>query len=125
MKTFQELKSTDKAKLLHQLFPQEIPVILEFIKGMCAAIKEDEDRNRKNWDNAFITFDFWLELIEQAESVLSVYGTRLHTSGGLFAQHLFDGYISAFSIHCITIFIHVRQHHDQKFVKAADLLFNP
>jgi len=124
MKSFHELKNTDKARLLHQLFPDEIPALLEFIKGMCAAIKEDENRNRQNWDNAFITFDFWLELIEQAESVLGVYDTRLHTNDKLFAQHLFDGYISALSTHCIRIFISVRQHCDQKFVKAADLLFN-
>lgn len=124
MKPFHELSHTDKAKLLHELFPSEIPALLEFIQGMCAAIKEDQSRNRNSWDNAFITFDFWLELIEQAESVFAVYHSRLHTSSKLFAQHLFYGHICAFTIHCIRNYVTVKRHPHQKFVKAADLLFN-
>ncbi len=39
MKAINQLTNTDKAKLLHELFPDEIPALLEDIQAVCAHFK--------------------------------------------------------------------------------------
>ncbi len=125
MKTLNSFTNVDKAKLLHELFPDEIPAFIEFTKGMCATIKEHEQAHRDKWENGLFGFDFWLSLINDAERKIKQYGTKLEKSSKLFSDQLFDGYLAIYSHHCLTVYTTVRQHPNRKFVVAVDLLFNP
>jgi len=125
MKTIDRLTNVEKAKLLHQLFPAEIPAFLEFAEGMCSGIREDEQNQREKWDFGLFTFDFWLTLIGQAEKKIEQYGMKLHKSSGLFADQLFDGYLAMYMVHCLTVYTTARVHPNGRFTKAVDLLFNP
>lgn len=125
MKALNQLNNVEKGKLLHQLFPREMPGLIDFIQGMCEAVKENEGLNRSKWGNGLFTFDFWLGLAGQLQTVTETYGEKLHGSSSLFADQLFDGYLACFTIHCIVTYSTVIKHGESKFVKAVDLLFNP
>ncbi|WP_159477670.1 hypothetical protein [Dyadobacter sp. 3J3] len=125
MKAFNQLKNVEKGKLLHQLFPGEMPALLDFVQGMCEAVNENQDLNRAKWNNGLFSFDFWLSLAGNVHGVTEKYGPKLHKNSNLFADQLFDGYLACFTMHCIVTYTAVRQNENSKFVKAVDFLFNP
>ena len=125
MKALNQFSNIEKAKLLHQLFPTEMPGLIDFTQGMCEAVKENQDLNRAKWNNGLFSFDYWLSLAGNVHVATEKYGVRLHKNSNLFADQLFDGYLACFTIHCIVTYIAVRQHENSKFVKAVDLFFNP
>jgi hypothetical protein len=50
MKPLDELTSREKAKLLHELFPSEIPGLIEFIQEICNTIHREEDIIKLEWE---------------------------------------------------------------------------
>jgi len=125
MKRLHQMTNVDKANALHQLFPQEIPALLDFITGMCEAIQQDKDRNRSNWDDGFMSFDYWLSLILETEYRIKKFQNRMCESNKVFAEQLFDGFTAVFASHCITVYTSVKKHPNAKFTLAVELLFNP
>ncbi|MBE9598695.1 hypothetical protein D3C87_299100 [compost metagenome] len=123
MKSLDQLNNLERGALLHQLFPNEMPDLLDFIEGMCISIKEDEEGNRKVWKLGLMTFDFWLSLLNQVEAAIKQYGKKLTKSHRLFTDQLFDGLLACFTIHCITVYVTLKQHPNPKFTKAVELLF--
>ena len=47
MKPLENLINVEKARLLHELFTQEIPALLEYTNNMCLTIQEDEQLARE------------------------------------------------------------------------------
>lgn len=125
MKTLFNFTNVDKAALLHQLFPDEIPALLDFITGMCQSIKESEDRNRAAWDNGFMPFDFWLGLLNRSEAMIAEKRALLIKSRLVFAEQLFSDHKAIFLNHCISVYTTVRKHPNPKFTLAIDLLIHP
>ena len=123
MKSLDRLNNIERARLLHQLFPEATPDLLDFIQGMCISIKEDEEMNRKAWGNGVLAFDFWLSLLNQVEAAIGQYDKKMHKSPRLFSDQLFDGYLAIYTVHCITIYVTTKQHPNPKFTLAVDLLF--
>lgn len=120
-----QLTNVDKAELLHQLFPEEIPALLDFIRGMCQSIKEDEARNRAAWDGGFMSFDYWLHLLNQSEEVIASKEQSMIKSSRVFADQLFSGYTALYVNHCISLYTRVKQHPNPKFTLAVELIINP
>ncbi len=125
MKPLEQLINVEKARLLHELFPQEIPALLEFTNNMCLTIQEDEQVTREQWKNGLLTIEAWLSFVEEVRSKIDKYGKRLHTQSRLFADQLFDGYTALYLVHCMTLYTTTRKHSNRKFVLTIDLLFNP
>jgi hypothetical protein len=125
MKAIEQLTNVEKANLLHQLFPSEIPAFIAFVTGMAASIKEDEEQQRAQWDNGFLSFDFWLNQVEHVEEKIRRYDSRLHTSNRLFSEQLFDGYLAMYMNHCLVVYTTVKEHPNKRFAKAVDLFINP
>lgn len=125
MKPLNNLTSIEKAQMLHQLFPDEIPAFLTFIHNMSVTIKEEEDQHRKLWDNGLFDFDFWLGLVNEADKKINQYGDKLIMDYRLFADQLFDGYPAVYLVHCLMVYTTQREHPNEKFTQAVDLLFNP
>jgi len=124
MKPLEQLINVEKANLLHQLFPSEIPALLQFVQGMCETITEHETQQRENWNNGLFSFKFWLSLVNETERLIKKHGNKLHHSSRLFSDQLFDGYLAAYMTHCLVIYTTQRVHPNAKFSKAVDLLFN-
>lgn len=125
MKPIDELSNTEKAKLLFQLFPNEIPAYIDFLAAMCETCIENQEQERMAWKNGIITYDFWLSLIMQAQGHIHKYGAGLKLNERLFAEVLFEGYIAMFTVHCLIINTTIKQHPNKKFSQTIDLLFNP
>lgn len=124
MKPLDNLINVEKAKLLHELFPQEIRALLEYTDNMCLTIQEDEQLIRSQWENGLLTVEAWLSFVEEVRNKINKYGKRLHTHSRLFADQLFDGYVALYMVHCMTLYTTVRKHSNPKFTLAIDLLFN-
>ncbi len=58
MKSLEQLTHVDKAKLLHELFPNEMPALLQYTKEMCNLIDRDKDTIKADWKNGLLTADF-------------------------------------------------------------------
>jgi hypothetical protein len=125
MKPLENLINVEKARLLHELFPQEIPALLEYINSMCLTIQEDEQLLHTQWNGGLFTIETWLSFVEEVRSKIDRYGKRLHTQSRLFADQLFDGYTALYVVHCMTLYTATRKHSNHKFVLVIDLLFNP
>ncbi len=125
MKPLEDLINVEKARLLHELFPQEIPALLEYTNSMCFTILKDEQAIRNQWENGLITIEAWLSFVEEVRNKIGKYGKRLHTQSRLFACQLFDGYTALYMVHCMLLYTTIRKHGNHKFVLAIDLLFNP
>lgn len=125
MKPLEQLINVEKARLLHQLFPREIPALLAYTSDLCATLQEEEQLLRSQWDNGLFTADAWLSFVQEVGSRINKYGRRLHTQSKLFADQLFDGYPALFMVHSLTLYTTTKQHDNHKFVQAVDLLFHP
>ncbi|MBS1666479.1 hypothetical protein [Chitinophaga defluvii] len=125
MKPLENLINVEKARLLHELFPQEIPALLEYVNGMCLTIQEDEQLTRNQWENGLLTVEAWLSFVEEVRNKIERYGKRMHKQSRLFADQLFDGYVAIYMVHCMTLYTTIRKHPNHKFSLAIDLLFNP
>lgn len=123
MKPLENLTNVEKAKLLHELFPQEIPALLDFIYNMSLTVQEDEQLLRRRWDG-LLTVEAWLSLAEEVRIKIDRYKNRLHTHSRLFSDQLFDGYVGLYMLHCLTSYTTIRKHNNHKFVLAVNLLFS-
>ncbi|MBS1738266.1 MAG: hypothetical protein JSS98_16920 [Bacteroidetes bacterium] len=125
MKPLENLVNVEKARLLHELFPQEIPALLRYTNNMCITIQKDEQLTWNQRENGLLTVEAWLSFVEEVRSKIDKYGKRLHTQSRLFADQLFDGYTALYMVHCMTLYTATRKHSNRKFMLAIDLLFNP
>ena len=123
MKTIGQLTNAEKAKLLHELFPAEMPDFIRYAAGICSSIKEDEQTHRAKWDNGLFDFDFWLSLANDTEKKIKQYGNKLNNNSRLFSDQLFEGYAAIFMAHCLIVYTTTRQHPNKKFTLAVELLF--
>lgn len=124
MKPIEELSNTEKAKLLHELFPNEIPGLLAFTANMSLTLAEEADSQRAHWQNGLFTFDFWLSLAQDAHKRIQRYQPKMRHNSSLFADQLFDGYLALYLTYCLMLYTIPRKHPNTQFVKAADLLFD-
>lgn len=124
MKPIGQLTNVDKAILMHQLFPDEIPAFITFTKNLCLTIKEDEQQNRERWDDGFMPFDFWLQQINDVEASIIKYGKKLESSPRLFSDQLFEGMKALFTNHSLRVYITTKAHANKKYAVAFDLFYN-
>lgn len=80
MKPLEQLTNIEKARLLHQLFPEEIPALLLYIEGVSQGIRDREPQERAAWTNGICSFDCWLSLISDSQRSIRHYGNRLHNN---------------------------------------------
>lgn len=109
--------------MLHELFPQEIPAFVDYVKRVCQTIKEDEDRERQKAEHAIIGFDFWLQLTGNTERIIDRYGEQLHKKARLFFDQLFDGHNALLMQYCFKLYLDTRKHSNQSFTDLVRVLF--
>lgn len=51
MKALDKFENTDKLRLLYDLFPQEMPFVLNDILAFCEDFKNNIDEYRKSWNS--------------------------------------------------------------------------
>lgn len=124
MKPLTDLLNTEKARLLHQLFPQEIPALLKYMQGVCMVMQENPLVYHQLLDNGFDTIEHWQTYTADMNKKLQHYGDRLSKRSRLFANQLFDGDITRFTLYCLKLYRQTILHPNPRFMMAIDLLFN-
>jgi len=124
MKPLEELNNVERAKLLHQLFPKEIPAFISYAKNVAEITIEQQDEHRSKWNSQLFSVGFWLSLARHTVNKINQYGKKLEKSSGLFSDQLFDGYNACFMSHCLQLFTTIRRSESEKFNTAVKLLFD-
>ncbi|MDB5118358.1 MAG: hypothetical protein JWQ79_3850 [Mucilaginibacter sp.] len=124
MKTIDQLMNVDKAKIMFDLFRNEISEFLKYAQAIADKVTNDKEKLLANWTNPFLSYHQWLQLAERVNGVIKKYGKNLAKSGNLFADQLFDGYLAIFSNHCLEQYS-INKARSPKFKLAISLFYLP
>jgi len=92
MKSLTQLDNSGKARLLHELFPEEIPAVLEDLQKVCADIQQKQDAYRQRWDFGLVSFDEWLYLCRETADTLKKHKFTMVKNSRVFSDQLTFGY---------------------------------
>jgi hypothetical protein len=122
MKTIDQLTNVDKAKVMFDLFKNEIPDFLEYTQSMVERISGDKDELIAHWNNPFLSYHQWLSLSEHVTAAIKRYSKSLAKSSNVFAEQLFSGYAAIFTNHCLEQY---GLHHAKslRFARAIQLFY--
>ncbi len=123
MKSLEEYNNMDKAELLFQLFPKEMPELICFIEGMSISIIQDEDRKTRQAEIDLASFLKQLLAAKDAHARIEKHGSELQSNQRLFARELCDETLASFTRYCIIVYVSVRQHPNQRFVHLVHALW--
>ncbi|EHQ27536.1 hypothetical protein [Mucilaginibacter paludis] len=125
MKLLANFDNIAKARLLHDLFPDEIPALLDDIQAVCANFKANKEAYEKTWDFGLMTFEMWLSLAEKATTVITKYRTQMCKSSKVFSEQLFHAYdYTVIFVNDRVAKYALKLDENSKFRKAVDLLFD-
>ncbi len=77
MKSLEQQTNVHKARLLHELFPDEVVAVLQYTKEMCTLTDKGKDTIQADWKNGLLTADFWFTLSNNANRTIEKYGNKL------------------------------------------------
>lgn len=60
MKTIDQLMNVDKAKIMFDLFRNEIPEFLEYAQAIADKVTQDKEELIAHWTNPFLSYHQWL-----------------------------------------------------------------
>ena len=123
MKPLDELTTQEKAKLLHELFPEEMSALIEFIQETCSMIEREKDIIKLEWENQLLTAEFWFDLSAKVNDIIEQHGNKLGKSSRFFSNQFFNGPVVILIVDCISKYGSAKANH-AKFAKAVELLFN-
>src|SRR5689334_463979 len=99
MKPLRTMNNVEKAKLLFELFPDEMPQFISVMEEITQTVLKDPEALRDKWEGQILTVEFWVELANTAIQIKQKYRTRISKDSKLFADKLFNGYQALFSAH--------------------------
>lgn len=121
MKALSKMTNKEKGRLFACWFPEMLPALVEAIGGAQQYLVENEKDLRDNWDNAGITFDFWMHVAKDVKKAIYAHRSDITKRPKVFAAALFQKYNALFTIDCIIRYKYIPQN--VKFVQAVRLLF--
>lgn len=124
MSALHEMNNVQKAKLICQLLPADIPGFLDFAKALSNSITADPDGLRKQWtENPIIGPQHWIAYATETIRVIDECGNKLARSPKIFSDQLFDGMLAPYTVHCLQQYAKQKTA-SEKFKLAADLIFS-
>ncbi|QEM09194.1 hypothetical protein [Mucilaginibacter rubeus] len=124
MKTIEQLTNVEKAKIMFDLFRDEIPELLNYMEEINAKIETDKEPLIAGWNNPFFNYQQWLNLSDQVAGAIKRYGKNLTKSGNVFSEQLFGGYTAIFSNHCMEQY-GLHRAKSPRFAVAVTLFYLP
>jgi hypothetical protein len=122
MKALNKFENRDKLKVLHELFPEEMPQVLDHIQEVCADFKKHWEAYAKDWNDGFMPFDYWLSLSEQTAELIKKYRFNMVRSSRVFSDQLSYSYAVLFVNDRIVKYAKGHSN-NEKFNMAVALLF--
>jgi hypothetical protein len=122
LKPLKDMVNSEKARLLHELFPDEMPKLLEDIKAVCTDFQERKEEYTKNWNDGFVPFNYWLSLSQETANIIKRHGLTMVKSSRVFSDQLFYTYTFLFVNDRIIKYAE-RVSEDEKFKQAVKMLY--
>lgn len=122
MKTLTSLDNVEKAKLLHELFKENMPDFISYLYEYTESVLDSKEELITSWDNGMFGVDFWFSLTETIKAKAERYKRDLERSSSVFSNQLFDGYNAIFTAHVLVQYAS-RACQEPKFKQAIELLF--
>jgi hypothetical protein len=123
MKTLNRMTITEKARLFHQLFKDQIPELIDCIEASCKALKEAPPE-AVEWDSGLFGRKLSFTLVSEAQNKLRLYKRTMRNNSGIFADQLFSGNLGVFTVQCIRKCDFTDLTGERKINVAIDLFFN-
>jgi len=120
MKRLDLLNNVERARLMHQLLPTEMPGLLQSMDAISKIVLRDADDLRASWSNPFIHVEAWIRLADALQQEITNRAGKLKTSNS-FSEQLFGGYLGLFSAHCVCQY--AGETDNSKFKAIATLFF--
>ena len=122
MKPVNKLTPIEKAELLFELFPQEMPGLIEFSRALTQSIIDNPEEMKKSM-NLLHSTPFWFQLVHKAKINFDTYGNSLAEIATLFSKLLFDKYDHIYGSYCLHQYLIEEKWTNRKFRDAIMLLF--
>jgi hypothetical protein len=123
MKSLKEMNNTEKARLLYDLFPEEMPALIENLIKVCADFLTYKEEYAKGWKDGFVPFDYWFALSQETAAILKKHGFTMRKSSRVFSDQLFYTYTIVFVNDRIVKYAQGVSM-NEKFKKAVEMLYN-
>lgn len=117
IKALHELTNTMKGRL----FPDEMPALLDHLAEVCADFRANHQDYKMNWNNGFMSFDYWFSLSEECASLLKKHGHTMRKNSKVFSDQLFYGYTALFTGDRIVKY--ASHSGSEKFKQAVELIY--
>lgn len=117
MKSVNQMNNVEKAKLLHQLLPDQMEAAIKTISEISTKIVDSEQELAEDWNNPILSLSMWVSLAKDNLTIIKKYDKQLIKSAAIFSDQLFDGYNAILSNHCIQQ--HVNKASSSSEYKAA------
>jgi hypothetical protein len=79
----------EKARLLHELFPKEMPLLLRDIQQYCRDVEENQLEYLGEWKQGAETFNHWLLMCQETAHTIAQLWFELQKSPIVFCEQLF------------------------------------
>lgn len=122
MKALELLTNTEKVRALHELFPEDLPLFLEYLNSVCTDLEEPKDQYFEKWDSSFMSFSNWLSLANETVGILKRHKFNMAKNSRVFSDQLFFSYTSLFVNTCIVQYA-AQISENQKLKIAVDLFY--
>ncbi|PWS33291.1 hypothetical protein [Pedobacter paludis] len=123
MKALNELTGSAKARLLHELLPEEIEGLITYIEEYCAHFSQHAESYRRDWKNGLISFNYWLALADETAKLISRYKLDMIKNSKVFSEQLYFTYTSLFVSDCIVKYAD-RENTSERFKLLVQVLFH-
>ena len=122
MKPLLKLNTKEKAKLLHALFPHEIPEFLNYLQKFCKHLHERQEGYEKLWDARLMHFERWRATSGYILQLLESKRPKLESSAEAFSNHLFFLDYATISVNQLTRYAET-ECYNQRFKLAVPMFF--
>ncbi len=113
----------DRAYLLHNLHPEEIPGLVSFSIEAADRILSEAGVPKYKPDNLLHSTRMWYNIVIRAKEILENSWSLLVTDSREFGKQLFEGKNYLFAFYCLHHYIVEGRCNNKTFIKATELLF--
>jgi hypothetical protein len=113
----------DRASLLHNLHPEEIPRLVSFSIEAAERILSEAGESRYKPDNLLHSTRMWYNIVTRAKEILENSWRVLVTDSSEFGKQLFEGKSYLFAFYCLHHYIVEGRCKNKTFIKATEALF--
>ena len=122
MKSLIKLNTKEKAKLLHMLFPNEIPEFLNHLQKFCTHLHERQEGYEKLWNARLMHFERWRVTSGYILQLLESKRSKLESSAEAFSNHLFFLDYATLTLNQLTKYAETESY-NQRFKLAVSMFF--